>query len=372
MKTLAIIGSTGSIGKSTLNVYKRNKSKFNLLYLAANSNFKKLNIQEKLYKPKNIFLIDQLSYLKNFKKNKKLIEKEKLFKNSNKKIDYVISGISSFEAININFDLLKISKNLLIANKETIICGGQIFLNEAKKNNCNIIPIDSEHHCIDFFLNSFNHKNNFIDKIYIAASGGPFFRKKIKKNEAIKNVLDHPTWKMGKKITVDSSTFANKVLELFEAKILFDLPSDKLKIIVEEKSNIHSIIKLKNNLYFPIIHNPNMEIPISNSLNVTNNFKVEMRNLQLTVMEPDSKKFPIISLGNTILKKNLTAAMILFVVFNERLVKKYLKNQIKYGDIALFLVKAFRQNAVKKLTKTKIKSLKNINNLINIGINFKL
>ena len=371
MKSLAIIGSTGSIGKSSLEVYKKNKNKFNLIYLAANSNYKKLVKQSKIYKPKSIFLINYNSYLKNKTKNKILKSENFIFKSQTKKIDYVISGVSSFEAIDINFKLLKIAKNLLIANKETIICGGEIFLKEAKKNKCNIIPIDSEHHCIDYFIKNFRLKND-IDKIYITASGGPFFKKKINYKEKINKVLKHPTWKMGRKITIDSSTFANKILELFEAKILFDLPSKKLKIMVEEKSNVHSVIVLKNKILFPIIHKPNMALPISNSLNVSNTCNLKVENLKINFLSADSKKFPIVKLGYKILEQDSLYQMILFVVLNERLVKKYIKNEINYGDIATYLVKAFGKNEIKNISKKPIKNLNDIKRAINFANNIDL
>ena len=366
MKSLAIIGSTGSIGKSSLEVYKKNKNKFNLLYLAANSNYKKLVRQSKIYKPKNIFLINYNSYLKNKTKNKLLKSENFIFKSQTKKIDYVISGVSSFEAIDINFKLIKIAKNLLIANKETIVCGGEIFLKEAKKNKCNIIPIDSEHHCIDYFIKNFKLKNE-IDKIYITASGGPFLRKKINYKEKINKVLKHPTWKMGTKITVDSSTFANKILELFEAKTLFKLPSKKLKIMVEEKSNVHSVILLKNKIMFPIIHRPSMTLPISNSLNVSNNCDLKVENLKINLFPVDSKKFPIVKLGYKILKQDSLFQTILFVVLNERLVKKYIRNEINYGDIASYLVKAFKKKIIKNKSRKPVKNLNDIKKAISFG-----
>ena len=371
MKSLAIIGSTGSIGKSSLEVYQKNKDKFNLLYLAANSNFKKLDRQSKIYKPKNIFLINQNSYFKNKSKNKLLKSENFIFRSGVKKIDYVISGVSSFEAIDINFKLLKISKNLLIANKETLICGGEIFLKEAKKNNCKIVPIDSEHHCIDFFIKNYSLYND-IDKIYITASGGPFFKKKINYKEKINRVLKHPTWKMGKKITIDSSTFANKILELFEAKILFNLPAKKLKILVEEKSNVHSIILLKNKISFPIIHKPSMTLPISNSLNVSNNCSLRIENLKINLLPVDSKKFPLIKLGYQILQQGSLYHMILFVVLNERLVKKYINNEINYGDISSYLVKAFKKKEILKIAKEPIKNINDIKKAINFGNNLSI
>ncbi len=369
MKTLAIIGSTGSIGKSALEVYEKNKKSFKLISLAANTNLNKLYKQYLKFNPKNIFLT---SNYKNKKIKKKcLISKETFLKKRKKKIDFIISGVSGYDAININFQLIKISKKLLIANKETIVCGGEVFLNLAKKYKCEVIPIDSEHHCIDFFLKSFNLKKD-IKKIYITASGGPFLKKKINYNESLNKVINHPTWKMGKKISIDSSTFANKVLELFEAKILFKLPTNKLGIKIESRSNTHAIIKLHNNIVLPIMHTPNMIIPISNCLGVSNNFKINLNNFYSKYHDVDIKKFPIVKLGFYILKNCTTAGFIIFTVLNQRLVEKYLKKEVKYGEIVDKLVKLFKHNELLKKSKKNIKNIKDIFETINYAKKIKL
>ena len=368
MKTLAIIGSTGSIGKSALEVYKKNKKNFKLIALAANTNLNKLIKQYSKFKPRNIFLISD-----NEKKKKKkyLISKKVFLKERKKKIDYAISGVSGYNAININFDLIKISKKLLIANKETIVCGGKVFLDLAKKYKCEIIPIDSEHHCIDYFLKSFNLKKD-IKKIYITASGGPFLNKRINYNEKLNKVINHPTWKMGKKISVDSSTFANKVLELFEAKILFQLPNNKLGIKIESKSNTHAIIRLSNNIILPIMHTPNMVIPISNCLGGSNNLQINLDNFSSKYYDVDVKKFPIVKLGYYILKNCTQAGFIIFTVLNQRLVEKYLKNEVKYGEIVDKLVKLFKHNELLKKSKKNIKNIKDIFDTINYAKKIKL
>ena len=368
MKTLAIIGSTGSIGKSALEVYKKNKKNFKLIALAANTNLNKLIKQYSKFKPRNIFLISD-----NVKKKKKkyLISKKVFLKERKKKIDYAISGVSGYNAININFELIKISKKLLIANKETIVCGGKVFLDLAKKYKCEIIPIDSEHHCIDYFLKSFNLKKD-IKKIYITASGGPFLNKRINYNEKLNKVINHPTWKMGKKISVDSSTFANKVLELFEAKILFQLPNNKLGIKIESKSNTHAIIRLSNNIILPIMHTPNMVIPISNCLGVSNNLQINLDNFSSKYYDVDVKKFPIVKLGYYILKNCTQAGFIIFTVLNQRLVEKYLKNEVKYGEIVDKLVKLFKHNELLKKSKKNIKNIKDIFDTINYAKKIKL
>ena len=205
---------------------------------------------------------------------------------------------------------------------------------------------------------------NNVDKIYLVASGGPFLQKKIKYNEKIKNVVKHPNWKMGNKISVDSSTFANKILELFEAKILFNLSYKHLKIIVEEESNFHAILKLKNNIYLPIVHKPNMQIPIASSLDLPNKYDLKLSNMNVKFVDPDLKKFPIIKLGFKILKYYGHAGMIVFNVINDKLVYKFLKNAIKYGDISKFLINCFKKKYIRKMSKTKLSCLMDVKKFI--------
>jgi len=368
MKTLAIFGSTGSIGKSSLRVFERNKSKFKLIYLSSHNRHNLLLKQSIKYKPKNILITNAAHKIK----NKKLINIDAAIKR--KKIDYVISGVSGYDALKFNLNLLKISKNLLIANKETIICGGKLFLEKAKKNRCNIIPIDSEHYSIFFFLKNFLFKEKTdIKKLFITASGGPFLKKKINYNETVSKALRHPIWKMGKKISIDSSTFSNKVMELFEAKILFNLNPKKLEMIVEDSSNIHSIIQLNENIYIPIMHKPNMELTISSSLGLRDfNQMINLKNLKIQLSQPNLKKFPVIKTGYHILNYYKHAGMILFTVFNERLVKMFLNKQIKYGDIVFNLVRVFKKKQIILLSKKSVKNLNEIYKLIKFAQNYSI
>jgi len=373
MKTLAIFGATGSIGDTALKVYKNNRNKFKLLYLSANKNYRKLKKLDNLYKPKKIILTDKKLNLIKSKIDKKILFENDLYNKNIKKIDYVISGVSGYDALDLNLKLVRKSKKLLLANKETIICGGDYLKKYALKHKCKIIPIDSEHYCINFFLKNFSQKNfKQINNFYLIASGGPFLNKKFHYDEPIRKVIRHPNWKMGKKISVDSSNFANKVLELFEAKILFNIPSNKIKISIEEKSNVHAIIEFKNNIYFPIVHNPNMLIPISDGLDVFNNLNLNLNKLKIKFTKPNQRKFPIIKLGYDILKLNNHVAMILFTIFNERLVKKFINNQIKYGDIANNLVKIFKNKEVLHLLKRRVQNYNDIKLIVDKGNKIKI
>ena len=177
---------------------------------------------------------------------------------------------------------------------------------------------------------------------------------------------------MGNKISVDSSTFANKILELFEAKILFNIKPENLKIIVEQKSNVHVVIKLKNNLYLPVIHSPNMQVAISNSLEVVNNNRISLDSLSINFLRPNLKKFPIINLGLTILSRYGHSGMILFTVLNERLVKMFLNKDINYGEIPKTLVKAFKKKTIINKSNIKLSNINDIFNIINYAKKIKL
>lgn len=373
MKTLAIFGSTGSIGKTSLKILNLNKKKFKLLYLSAHNNYKKLKILQKKFSPKKIILTNKNLNEKYHFHDKRIILEKDLFQKNKKKIDYVISGVSGYEALEFNLKLLKISKNLLIANKETIICGGNLFLREAKKNNCNIIPVDSEQYCIHIFLKLLkNSEQKKIDKFFLIASGGPFLEKKIKYDTSVKNALKHPNWKMGKEISINSSTLANKVLELFEAKVLFNIPGSKLKILIEKKSNAHVLIRFKNCIYYPVIHKPNMSLPISDSLNLRNSTDLKLNNLNIKFLEPDLKKFPIVKLGYRLINLKSNVGAIFFTIFNERLVRMFLNKEIKYGDISFFLVKAFKDKKIKKFLKFKIINQNDIYRIINLAKSYNI
>lgn len=375
MKTIAIIGSTGSIGVTALKVIKKYSESFKIIFLYAGKNYKKLNAQFKTFKPKFIFL-NEKKFLKNLKAKKKNIISIENFLKKKKKIDYIISAISGFKSLDLNFKLIKICKNLLIANKETIICGGNIFLGYAKKYNCKILPIDSEHFCINYFI---NHSNLIkkIKSVYLTASGGPFIKKLPSPDVSIKKVLKHPNWKMGKKISVNSANLTNKILELFEARILFKIPIERLNIKIEKTSKIHCVISLLNGLDFYISHQTNMKIPIENSL-IKNNFYIKQqknlssfKKLNFELLNPNQKIFPILKTGFKVLKFG-HRAMIIFTVLNDRLVEKFLNNEKKFNDIVLFLNKKFQELEIVNYSKKSIKSLQDIQQTIEFAEKIKI
>ena len=275
---IAILGSTGSIGKTLLDIIKLDQKKFKIKLLTANKNYKTLLNQAKKFNVQNLIVTDSES----FKKLKKLNKRNRLniynsYENFNKifkkKIHYVMSSIVGVEGLEPTIKIIKFTKKIAIANKESIICGWNLIKKELKKNKTKFVPVDSEHFSIFKLIN--DTTNNRIKKIIITASGGPFYKKKITKNITISDALKHPNWKMGKKITIDSSTMMNKVFEVIEAKKIFNIDLKKIKILINPNSYVHAIVVFNNGTIKILAHETKMEIPIYNSIydkNISYNF----------------------------------------------------------------------------------------------------
>lgn len=378
-KKIAILGSTGSVGDNTLKVISEYPELFDVNLLICNKNYNKIIFQINRYSPKYVFIKNFNTYCQLKKKfNKKKIIFYNEFKELEKKLklspkfDKVIVGIPSVDGLDYCFSFLKYSKELLIANKESLICGGDILLRKAKQNKCKIFSIDSEHYCLSEILK--NEKLKDIDLIYLTASGGPFLKlKKINtKNIKIKDVVNHPTWKMGKKISVDSATMVNKIFELIEAHILFSIPKKKLKIKLHQESLVHSAVILKNGLVKMIMHDTSMKIPIRNRLfdnkffdDYGNYFK-KVENFSLNFDEKKLSNFKIIKSGYKIFNSGHTL-WILFVIINDFLVTKFLNKEIFFYEIVDKLIKVFSNKNINLYIKYKIKTLSDIYKMIALG-----
>ena len=268
-KSITILGSTGSIGLTALSIFEKKKKDFKLQLLSANKNFHLICKQIQKYSP-NYFLITDFSTYekikKKFSKKKVKIVYDLNSLNFKKKIDITISAIPGIEGLESTLLMTKFSNKILIANKESVICGWNLLNKVAKINKTIIIPIDSEHFSISKLIE--NHKLSEINKIYITASGGPFLNYNLNRFKKIKpkDALKHPKWKMGKKISIDSSTLMNKILELIEAQKLFNIPEHKLEIIIHPESLVHAIVEFKNGLTKFLYHQTSMKIPIANAL----------------------------------------------------------------------------------------------------------
>ena len=372
-KTISILGSTGSIGKQSLKILSKKKNSFEIYLLSANKNIKQIKKQILRFKPKFFFIKDLNTYnkiKKNFKcKETKIIKSLEYFK-IKKKIDISISAIPGITGLKPTLFIVKKSKKLLIANKESVICGWSLIENEAKKNKTKIIPIDSEHFSIFKLIQ--NHRISEIKKVFLTASGGPFLnysKKEINKISPAR-ALKHPKWEMGKKISIDSATLMNKILELVEAHKIFKIPYNKLEILIHPDSFIHAIIQFNNGLYKFIYHENSMIIPIANAifendLNIDQFFKSKKKEefkKNLTFDSVNEEIFPTIKLKRLINKA--PASPIIINACNEILVEEFLAKNIAFYDIFKYIMAVLKD---KNYRNYAIRKPKNINHIYAIN-----
>ena len=375
MKTqVAILGSTGSIGTSLLNIISKNKKNFNIILLSANKNYKTVISQAKKFNVKNIIITDKKYFELAKQKNKN--SKFKIYNNFdnlnkifNKKIDYVMNAIVGLDGLIPTFRIIKFAKKIAIANKETIICAWNLIKKELKKNKTEFIPVDSEHFSIWYALKNTSTKK--IEKIYLTASGGPLLNIPVNKykNLNINKIIKHPNWIMGAKISVDSSTMINKVFEVIEAKKIFNLSYNQVSILVHPKSYIHAILKFNDGMIKIIAHDTTMEIPIFNTINTNFKNKYNSKDINFDLLNNpqfspvNSYKFPF-----TKIIKNLPAKDSLFetvlVSINDELVRLYLTKKISYSYLLKKLLNLIDK---KEFKKYKFIEPKNINDILNLN-----
>ena len=384
IKTITILGSTGSIGKILLNVIKKNKKNYNVVLLTANNDYKTLYSQAKKFKVNNLIITNKESFKILKKKcsrtNIKVFNNFANFKEIFKtKVDYTMNSIVGFAGLKPTLNIMKFTKNIAIANKESIICGWNLIKKKSILNKTKIIPIDSEHFSIWTSLNKFdlNEKkiNNSIQNLFITASGGPFKNtpvenfKKITVNQATK----HPTWKMGQKISIDSATLVNKLFEVIEAQRLFNIDINKIFIKIHPLSYVHSIIRFKNGLIKISAYEPDMSIPIANSLDENHNYYLKKKiNFQilndLNFTDVDQKKFPIIKILNKY-PNYCTLFDTALVSANDELVSLFLNKKISFNDIFKKLFKILNSKNIKKLKKKEpnnYKEIRKINDFVRL------
>ena len=371
MKTkIAILGSTGSIGDNLLKIIKKDKKNFEINLLTANKNHKKIFKQAKEFKVKNLIIINKKSYewLKKRSKNSNInifnnySDFKKIF---NKKIDYVMSSIIGLDGLNPTLNIIKYTKTIAIANKESIICAWNLIRKELIKNKTKFIPVDSEHYSIFNLLK--NHQTTDVEKIFITASGGPFLNYSKEKFKSItpKKALNHPNWKMGKKITIDSATLMNKLFEVIEAKNIFNIEFNKISILTHPSSYVHSIIKFKNGIIKILIHDPDMKIPLSNSIYLNKFKKIKTKSLDIKVLnnlnfkEVDLTKFPSIKLLKKIPNHNSLYETALITI-NDYLVYKFLENKISFNKLLILINKISSSNQFLKYKKVKPNNIEDI------------
>ena len=370
-KKIALLGSTGSIGKSFLNILKKDANNCEILLLSVNSNIKELLKQLKIFTVKNIIVTNKKSYLeiKEKLKNKKINIYNnydllnKIFKKQ--KADYILNAISGLEGLNPTLKTIKFTKNIAIANKESIICGWTLIQKELKKFKVKFIPVDSEHFSIWSLID--NAKNTDVEKVFITASGGPFNRFPLNKfNEiTIKKALKHPNWKMGKKISIDSATLMNKVFEIIEAKKIFNYKYSQLKILIHPNSYVHAIVKFNNGLIKMLMHDTNMRIPIFNSFYRNYEKKISTKNIDFDILNNlnfsnvDLIKFPVVNILKKMPNKDSLFETVL-VSANDKLVDLFLNKKITFNQISTLLFKIIKMKEFSKFKKLKAKNIDEI------------
>ena len=373
-KKICILGSTGSIGKNLTNILYKNKKNIEIVLLTAHNNHNELIKQVKIFNVKNIIITNK----KKFELTRKILVNkkinifnnfnslEKIFKNN--KVDYLMNSISGLSGLEPTLKTIKFTKNIAIANKEAIICGWPLILNQLKKHKTKFIPVDSEHFSIWSLIKDI--KNDNIEKIFITASGGPFNNHTLKSFKSItpKLALNHPNWKMGKKITIDSATMMNKVFEIIEAKKIFNIDYNKLSILVHPKSYVHALVKFHNGLTKILIHDTNMTIPIFNSLYPNFEKKIKSKKLNIEFLnnlnfhKVNERKFPVIKILHHLPEKHSLFETVI-VVANDCLVNMFLEKKITFLDISKYLLKIINNKAFNKYKRIKPNNIAQISSL---------
>lgn len=365
MKKILILGSTGSIGVNTLEIARSFPEKFEIIGLTANNNIQLLKKQIEEFHPK-VVVVRDLAKAKELKAqignqceiltgDQGLLE---ITKRDN--YDILVSALVGFAGLAPTIEAIKLKKRIALANKETLVTAGEIVNALCKKFNAELIPVDSEHSAIFQCLNGEN--KNDINKIILTASGGPFLNKTKKDLEkvTIEDALKHPNWKMGSKITIDSATMMNKGLEVIEAYWLFNLPKEKIEVIIHPQSIIHSMVEFKDGSIKAQLSTPDMRLPILYALTFPdrcqfNAVKTDLKKInQLTFFEPDFDKFACLKIAYDVIGEGGTATCVLNAA-NEVAVEKFLSGKIKFTQIPEMIADAL--NAINNIHTTDIETI---------------
>ena len=362
MKKLSILGSTGSIGTQQLDIVKNNPEEFKIIGLTTNNNIELLKKQILEFKPEAVAVMDE--------ENADLLKKSvdinvyssiegiiKVAKLS--EADTVVNSLVGSIGVRPTIEAIKSKKNIALANKETLVAAGQIVMEEARKNNVNIMPIDSEHSAI---FQCLNKEINNVNKIIITASGGPFrnYTKEQLENATVQDALKHPTWSMGNKITIDSATLMNKGFEVIEAHWLYGIDYGNIEVVIHPPSIVHSLVEFKDNSTLAQLSLPNMKIPIQYALSYPKRFPLETKKLNLIEIKnldfekPNFELFPCLKYAYDAGNIGWTMPAVLNAA-NEVAVNAFLENKIKFLDIPeLIKTMMGKHNSIKNPALNKI------------------
>jgi len=350
-KRIIILGCTGSIGQSTLEVCKGLGNRVKIVGLSAHSNEEALLAIGKEWGVDNMVLSGTTRAGCGIK-HTGLTGLQEMIEDT--VADLVINGISGTAGFLPSLSTIRSGKDLALANKETIIMGGELVKDYARKKGCKILPVDSEHSALQHLLRS--ELTQYTDELILTASGGPFREFPIEKLKTVtlKDALNHPTWNMGPKITIDSATLANKGLEVMEAHYLFNMAPDKLKVIVHPQSHVHSMIRTIDGVVYAQVSPPNMVHPIQNAITFPDIISSDLQpldfaNLTLTFHPVDEEKFPMLPMAYEALEKG-GAYPLAYNAANELAVEAFLKEEISYSAIPELVHKTLQMDWTEKLT----------------------
>ncbi|MGI6020988.1 MAG: 1-deoxy-D-xylulose-5-phosphate reductoisomerase [Lachnospiraceae bacterium] len=339
MKKLAIFGSTGSIGTSTLNVVRKHPEKFSVSILVAGRNISLLTDQIREFSPEHVYISDDENAMlirEQFPGLDVYCGKQGMDEISSlTDFDTAVSALVGIAGLKPTYNIIKNGKTVALANKEVLVTGGSLVTSAAEKYNAALVTVDSEHSAILQCLRSGRHEE--IEKLILTASGGPFFDRPITDDITCEQALAHPTWKMGPKITIDSSTMMNKGFEVIEAKWLFNVPPEKIQVAIHRQSIVHSMVEFCDGSIIANIAPPDMELPIAYALDYPERLPMPQRldifgMKALEFSRPDLEKFKCLKIAMDAAKMPQSASVAVNGA-NEVLVDAFLGNKIKFTDI---------------------------------------
>lgn len=350
MKERAIFGSTGSIGCSTLNVVRRHRDRFAVSILAAGRNLQRLIEQIREFTPRHVYIIEE----KDAAVLKALFPGLDIYRGEDgmdkvsclTDFDIGVSALVGVAGLRPTWNMIHNGKTVALANKEVLVAGGRLVMEAARKQGAALLTVDSEHSAIMQCLRGENHGE--IERILLTASGGPFFDREITDSITPEEALRHPTWKMGPKITIDSATMMNKGFEIIEARWLFDVPVERVQVVIHRQSIVHSMVEFKDGSIMANIAPPDMELPIAYALSYPERMEMPQR-LDIFAMKalefkaPDEEKFPCLRLAKEAARAGHGAQVVLNAA-NEALVARFLAGGLRFTDIPRGVEEMLRQH----------------------------
>ena len=356
MKNILLLGATGSIGDSVLNVISKNRDLFNLFGISLNKNISKSMKITKEFSPKYVHVNENESLKTNQKNSSNIYlngDEDLQHLINDQEVDIIVCAISGFAGLKATYMSAQTGKKLLLANKESIVAGGDLILPLAKKHNTEIVPIDSEHNAIFQCLAGESGVED-VKKITITASGGPFLNSSISdlKKVRLQEALNHPNWNMGSKITIDSATLVNKCLELIEARYLFDLDEKYFDLVVHPQSIIHSIVTYLDGSSICQMSSPDMRVPIAHALSDKRRVPINFDSLNFSSLNLSFQEFPLDRMQvQNIAREVCISGSNLGTVFNasnEIAVESFINGLISFDKIYEVIYRTFDINIMSK------------------------